>query len=126
MTNHKKEELRQLWISRLADLGDSGMTQDECCGICTIRPPENVPGSSPISIRFSEWNVNTLSDSFYKVCIGCFLGYWPWQFMLICTTDYHGNGVSRALAAGCNAALADSLAKEPKDFTIFGHFETSC
>lgn len=97
MTNHKKEELRQLWISRLADLGDSGMTQDEWCKsrsipysrlrywitklrkesasenqtaswlkvdvepgteIATIRPPENVPASSPISIRFSEFTVD--------------------------------------------------------------------
>ena len=97
MTNNKREELRQLWISRLADLGDSGMTQDEWCKSCgipysslrywitklrkeslvenqaahwlkvdvaqgteiaTIRPPESVLGSSPISIRFSEFTVD--------------------------------------------------------------------
>jgi hypothetical protein len=41
--------------------------------------------------------------------------------MLICTTDNDGDSVSRALAAGCNAALADSLAVKPENFTVFGH-----
>lgn len=31
ITNQKREAQRQLWISRLSDLGDSGMTQDEWC-----------------------------------------------------------------------------------------------
>ena len=97
MNNHEREAMRQLWISRLADLGDSGMTQDEWCKahsipysslrywitklrkesfaenqsahwlkvdvapgteIATIRPPESIPGSNPISIRFSEFTVD--------------------------------------------------------------------
>ena len=97
ITNQKREAQRQLWISRLADLGDSGMTQDEWCKsrsipysrlrywitklrkesasenqtaswlkvdvepgteIATIRPPESVPGSNGISIRFSEFTVD--------------------------------------------------------------------
>ena len=31
MTNQERETKRQLWISRLADLGDSGMNQEEWC-----------------------------------------------------------------------------------------------
>ena len=31
ITNQGREEKRQLWISRLSDLGDSGMTQEEWC-----------------------------------------------------------------------------------------------
>ena len=97
MTNQEREAMRQLWISRLADLGDSGMTQDEWCKsrnipysslrywitklrkesltenqaaqwlkvdvapgmeIATIRPPESVPGSNFISIRFSDFTVD--------------------------------------------------------------------
>lgn len=31
MNQREKEDQRQLWISRLSDLGDSGMTQEEWC-----------------------------------------------------------------------------------------------